>query len=316
VNVRASPKFRDYRARTARVNRLTAWHHGCLVTGMTCRVDSGGADSVLLRLGRPSPRLPGGGRRASWAVSVAIHALAIGFAASMAAPPTTITPAARLDVSTTRLTWISTRAIPLSGSTRQTGGGGGGDTRPARLGPAPSQDTGRPPPIEPLLRAQPLTMFDADVPVVAAARPSPVSAQLTGSYDGRGEGTGGGFGTGDGTGVGAGEGAGVGPGSGGGPGGGVYRPGGGVTAPIILTQVLPRYPEDAVRDRAQGSVTLQLIVRRDGMPDAVSVIRPIDRGPLDREAERTVRLWRFRPGTRNGVPVDVLVTVIVDFVLY
>jgi TonB family protein len=210
--------------------------------------------------------------------------------------------------------------MPLPALMPQRGGGGGGDRRRARgtsKRPVVSQS---PVHLEPSpLAARPLATMPltADIPVVAAVGTSAaVRTQSALADDGHGEGTGGGFGNGEGTGSGDGVGPGVGPGSGGGTGGGVYRPGGGVTAPSVLTQVLPTYPEDAVRLRTQGSVTLQLIVRRNGIPDSIRVVHPLDRGPLDREAERVVRLWRFRPGTRNGVPVDVLVTVIVDFVLY
>jgi TonB family protein len=137
-----------------------------------------------------------------------------------------------------------------------------------------------------------------------------------GAAGGRGEGTGGGFGSGSGGGIGDGSGTGVGPGAGGGTGGGVYRPGGGVSPPVVVKQVRPRYPEEAMRSGLQGSVALDVIVRSNGRPDIVRIARSIDRGALDREAERAVKEWRFLPGRRNGVPVDVLVTVQVDFVLY
>jgi TonB family protein len=163
-----------------------------------------------------------------------------------------------------------------------------------------------------------------DLPALAAVPTSPLAIAAVGvplvgegtGPDGRGIGTGGGFGTGEGSGVGAGRGPGVGEGIGGGTGGGYYRPGGGVTAPVPVKQVRPDYPEEAMRERIQGSVVLEVVVRADGTPDVLRVVEPIDRGPLDREAARAVRQWRFLPGRRNGVPVDVLVTVVVDFVLY
>src|SRR5579885_2542177 len=60
-----------------------------------------------------------------------------------------------------------------------------------------------------------------------------------------GPGAGGGIGTGSGGGVGSGNGAGVGPGTGGGIGGGVFRVGGGVTAPQVISKVDPEYSEQA-----------------------------------------------------------------------
>ncbi|MBI4486271.1 MAG: TonB family protein, partial [Acidobacteria bacterium] len=42
------------------------------------------------------------------------------------------------------------------------------------------------------------------------------------------------------------------------------------------------------------------------------VLRSLDAG-LDREAIAAVRQWRFAPGRVGGEPVDVLVTIILDF---
>ena len=77
---------------------------------------------------------------------------------------------------------------------------------------------------------------------------------------------GGGVGTGVGSGIGSGTGPGFGEGSGGGFGGGVYRPGNGVTAPTLLSQVRPNYTPDAMRRRIQGTVVLEMIVGADGVP--------------------------------------------------
>jgi TonB family protein len=276
---------------------------------------------TLLGLRPLSPRLPHR-RRGSWRGSAAVHLLALAVVAVVAGPSSPAPPEARLDVPATRLTWVSVREAPRSGSGRTGGGGGGGDRRRAPAAPREASVVPRASRVDPSpLVAQPLNAmaFRADVPSIAAVEAAAVSAttfSAGGAAEGHGEGTGGGYGTGQGTGVGADVGAGVGPGSGDGSGGGVYRPGGAVTAPIVITQVLPKYPEDAVLFRAQGSVALHAIVRRNGIPDAIRVVKPIDRGPLDREAVRAVEQWRFQPGTRHGVPVDVLVTIIIDFVLY
>src|SRR5439155_8621954 len=58
-----------------------------------------------------------------------------------------------------------------------------------------------------------------------------------------GPGSGGGIGSGSGGGVGSGKGGGFGPGEGGGMGGGVFRVGGGVTAPALIFKVEPEYSE-------------------------------------------------------------------------
>ena len=157
-----------------------------------------------------------------------------------------------------------------------------------------------------LLDAKPLvsgTMFLAGLPDAGPPR----------SSGARGSGSGGGFGEGEGSGIGSGSGPGAGPGTGGGAGGGVYRPGGAVSAPVLLIQVRPTYTEEALRNRIQGAVLLELIVRQNGVPDAIRVVRSLDPGGLDVEAVHAVRQWRFRPGRIDDTPVDVLVTVIVNF---
>jgi TonB family protein len=125
----------------------------------------------------------------------------------------------------------------------------------------------------------------------------------------QGPGFGGGVGEGIGTGIGSGTGPGFGPGSGGGFGGGAYRLGGtGVVAPALLKEVKPKYTPDALRDRIQGTVILEAVVGRDGVPLAIRVIRSLD-PELDHEAVLAARDWRFTPGRIGTTPVDVLVTI-------
>jgi protein TonB len=85
-----------------------------------------------------------------------------------------------------------------------------------------------------------------------------------------------------------------------------------VTAPRILSQTRPTYTTEALSAKIQGSVWLELVVTRDGRPDAIRVARSLDSG-LDAEAIKAVREWRFAPGRLANAPVDVLVTVVMDF---
>ena len=75
-----------------------------------------------------------------------------------------------------------------------------------------------------------------------------------------GIGSGGGIGSGSGGGVGSGSGPGVGAGSGGSIGGGVYRVGGGVTAPRLIYAPDPGFSEEARQAKYQGAVVVWLIV--------------------------------------------------------
>jgi protein TonB len=132
----------------------------------------------------------------------------------------------------------------------------------------------------------------------------------------QGSGSGGGAGTGTGSGIGPGQGSGLGPGTGGGTGGGVYRPGNGVLMPAVINEVKPSYTADAMRQKIQGIVMVEAVVMPDGSVGQVQVVRSLDSTfGLDQEAIKAVRKWRFRPGTRFGQPVPVLVEIELTFTL-
>jgi protein TonB len=154
-------------------------------------------------------------------------------------------------------------------------------------------------------------------PVAAGVQelPGAISQVMTPSVS-LGIGTGGGAGTGKGTGSGSGDGSGVGPGTGGGFGGGAYRPGNGVTQPTLIREVKPNYTADAMRAKIQGVVWLEAVVMENGSVGQVRVTRSLDPTfGLDLEAERTVKKWLFRPGTRLGQPVATLIEIEMSFTL-
>jgi TonB family protein len=127
-----------------------------------------------------------------------------------------------------------------------------------------------------------------------------------------GPGSGGGIGSGSGGGIGSGKGGGFGPGEGGGVGGGVFRVGGGVTAPSLLSKVEPEYSEEARRAKYQGTVVLYVEVYPDGKAHNLKVLRSLGLG-LDEKAIEAVNKWRFRPGYKDGKPVPVQATIEVNF---
>jgi periplasmic protein TonB len=130
-----------------------------------------------------------------------------------------------------------------------------------------------------------------------------------------GTGSGGGIGAGSGGGVGVGTGPGVGEGRGGGIGGGVFRVGGGVSAPRALSTPDPDYSEEARKAKYQGTVVLWLIVDPGGRPRDVKVARSLGMG-LDQKAIEAVRKWTFEPAMKDGKPVAVQINVEVNFRLY
>ena len=62
----------------------------------------------------------------------------------------------------------------------------------------------------------------------------------------------------------------------------------------------------------QGTVLLEAIVRANGRTEIVRVIRPLGYG-LEENAAGALGQWVFEPGTRMGQPVDVLLTIEVNF---
>ncbi|HMD33541.1 MAG TPA: TonB family protein [Vicinamibacterales bacterium] len=211
------------------------------------------------------------------------------------------------------------------------GGGGGGGNRmkePPRQAEMPGKDKitvpvekkpaleppkqvakNEPPPDQ--LNIPALTMAAAKDTLPGALDAPPGPPTLS-----QGSGSGGGSGTGTGTGIGPGTGSGLGPGSGGGTGGGAYKPGNGVSLPQLIREVKPAYTSDAMRAKVQGTVLVQCVVRQDGSVGDVEVIRSLDSTfGLDQEAIKAAKQWRFRPGTRLGEPVPVLITIELTFTL-
>jgi TonB family protein len=93
---------------------------------------------------------------------------------------------------------------------------------------------------------------------------------------------------------------------------GVYRVGGGVTAPALLRKVEPEYTEEARLAGYDGTVILNIEVGTDGFAQSIKVMRGLGLG-LDQKAIEAVSKWQFKPGTRFGVPVPVAATIEVNF---
>ena len=285
------------------------------------------ARGAFLCLVPPPPRLPGRGRAARTAAAAAtlFHAIVLAAIVALPARPGSFAPPppqARSGADALQLPRMVFFDVPGKGG----GGGGGGRTAapPARAKEsardrvaiaATRPVTARGPAREPR-RAPEVVLLDA-VPLAAAEllMGLPESPGLPSFSEGpvSGRGSGGGSGGGSGTGVGSGTGPGIGPGTGGGFGGGAYRLGGGVVPPALLTQVQPKYTPEAVVHKIQGTVTLEVVVGRSGVPLDIRVIRSLDRNGLDEEAVKAVRQWRFTPGRVGGMPVDVIVIVLMDF---
>jgi len=96
----------------------------------------------------------------------------------------------------------------------------------------------------------------------------------------------------------------------------VQQPGNGVSLPVVLKEVKPTYTAKAKEERIQGVVWVQVVVRADGNVGDVQVTRSLDKEfGLDNQAVQAARQWQFKPGTKDGKPVDVTVTLEMTFTL-
>jgi len=131
-----------------------------------------------------------------------------------------------------------------------------------------------------------------------------------------GSGGGGGMGSGYGGGLGSGTGNGYGPGYGGNTGGGVYRVGGGISAPVPIFTPEAEFSDEARRAKYQGVCLISLIVDAQGNPQNPRVVRPLGMG-LDEKALEAVRKYKFKPAMKDGrTPVPVMMSIEVNFRLY
>jgi len=92
----------------------------------------------------------------------------------------------------------------------------------------------------------------------------------------------------------------------------VQKIGGGATATNFVEHA---YPELNLIDRAlkfASGTTLQIVVGKDGIPQELSIARPIGLG-LDEQAIATAAKYRFKPAMHNGFPVSVHVNIEVNF---
>jgi TonB family protein len=94
----------------------------------------------------------------------------------------------------------------------------------------------------------------------------------------------------------------------------VHRPGGRVTTPKLKREVKPQYSERAKQEKIQGEVLMECVVKADGTVGDKKVVKSLD-PDLDQAALDAAGQWLFEPGTRDGKPVNVLVTIAMSFTL-
>jgi protein TonB len=91
------------------------------------------------------------------------------------------------------------------------------------------------------------------------------------------------------------------------------RVGGQVQSAKIVSQPRPVYPPLARQARIQGTVRLEAVISKEGSVEELKVIsgHPL----LIQSALAAVQQWRYEPTLLNGVPVEVITTIDVNFTL-
>jgi protein TonB len=264
-------------------------------------------------------------RRSNFALSLVAHAVALALILTssvwMMRHPEVIK--ARLEQ---QVLPLASDYIPFTKAAPSIQGGGGGGDRDklqASQGhlPKPALEQITPPEVvvrnvHPKLEAEPTVVMPPEVKLSNNQLPSlgdPKSSVLGPPSNGPGSGAG--MGSGTGGGIGSGSAGGVGLGFGGGNGGGVFRVGGGVSAPRATFRPDPEYSAEARQAKYQGTVVVSVIIGTDGKAHGVHVSRSLGMG-LDEKAVEAVRQWRFEPAMKDGKPVAVAVDVEVNFHLY
>lgn len=92
----------------------------------------------------------------------------------------------------------------------------------------------------------------------------------------------------------------------------VYEPGGDVKPPKLLHYVEPSFSPNSKEAFVEGTVRISTVVSSEGVTKDFRVISGLN-AEEDRNAIEALKQWKFQPGTRNGQPVNVRVTVEVEF---
>ena len=85
-----------------------------------------------------------------------------------------------------------------------------------------------------------------------------------------------------------------------------------LSGPVPLQKVDPKYPPTLISERVSGEVILYAVIRRDGSVDSIQLVRGIDE-QLDANAISALRQWKFRPGAKQGIPIELEAIVHIPF---
>ncbi len=91
----------------------------------------------------------------------------------------------------------------------------------------------------------------------------------------------------------------------------------GLVLPSPVRQIDPEYTPEAMDQKIQGTVMIEIVVAPDGTVARARVVRSLDKTyGLDASALAAAKEWTFKPGTLKGQPVPVLTELAMEFRLH
>lgn len=94
-------------------------------------------------------------------------------------------------------------------------------------------------------------------------------------------------------------------------------PGDDITPPELVSKVVAKYTSDGMRNKIQGEVEIEALLLPSGDIGEVQVTKSLDATfGLDDQALCAALQWQFRPATRGGQPIAVIVTLVMEFRLH
>jgi TonB family protein len=91
------------------------------------------------------------------------------------------------------------------------------------------------------------------------------------------------------------------------------RVGGNVQKARLVHHVSPLYPLDVRSQGIEGTVLLDAVISKDGVPINLSLRNSLVDQRLAKAALEAVRQWRYEPTRLNGQPVEIITSVTVAF---
>lgn len=90
---------------------------------------------------------------------------------------------------------------------------------------------------------------------------------------------------------------------------------GSVQAPKLTSRAMPAYPPDCKAEGVEGTVLLRAVIGTDGSVLNLEQVNELVDRRLATAATDAVRQWRYQPTLLNGVPVEVVTEIEVNFTL-